>query len=194
MSAAPVQAAPSFLELFLPRYSFGSRHQAEVRASQERTFAALQGSSLAEAPLAKLLMRLRGYGKPTPRDGHDFAQHLARLGFIRLSVVPPHEMVFGIVGRFWRPDGCIVPLTASEFVLFEQPGYAKAAWNLAAHELNPGRTLLSTETRIQVFGSEAKLKFAAYWTLVKPFSGMVRRSLLRRVKHLAEAQCSHLLP
>ena len=186
MSAAPVQAAPSYLDLFLPRYTFASHHQISVRAPQAKTFAVLESSALGNAPLAKLLMRLRGYGKLARSDGESLAEQLSRLGFIRLSVVPPHEMVFGIVGRFWRPDGCLVPLTAAEFVLFQQPGYARAAWNLAVHELAPGKSLLATETRIQVFGREAQLKFGAYWMLVKPFSGLVRRSLLRSVRRLAE--------
>ena len=186
MSAAPVQAAPSYLDLFVPDFDFGSQHQISVRAPETKTFSALQSASLTDTPMAKLLMRLRGYGDLRTRAGESLADQLVRLGFVRLNFVAPHEMVFGIVGRFWRPDGCIVPLSASEFVLFEQPGYAKAAWNLAVHQITPERTLLTTETRIQVFGREAK-KFAAYWALVKPFSGLVRRSLLRRVKRLAEA-------
>jgi hypothetical protein len=186
VSAAPVQAAPSHLDLFLPRSDFGSRHQIAVRASAEKTFAALQSASMADALLARLLLRLRGYGADVAaREAESFPEHLARQGFVPLSMAP-REMVFGIAGRFWRPDGCLVRLTASEFVLFAEPGYAKAAWNLAVHEIAPGNTLLTTETRIQAFGRAAAWKFGAYWAVVKPFSGLVRRSLLRQVKRLAE--------
>ena len=46
--------------------------------------------------------------------------------------------------------------------------------------------VLSTETRIQYFGAAARRKFRLYWTLVGPFSGLIRRALLRGVRQQAE--------
>ena len=49
-------------------------------------------------------------------------------GFVILDEVREQELVIGVAGRFWRPDGgrC-VDLNASDFVEFSRPGYAKAA-------------------------------------------------------------------
>jgi hypothetical protein len=41
---------------------------------------------------------------------------------------------------------------------------------------------VETETRIRYFGDAARRKFRAYWLLVGPFSGLLRRALLAGVK------------
>jgi hypothetical protein len=46
--------------------------------------------------------------------------------------------------------------------------------------------VLSTETRILCFGENARRTFRLYWTFVGPFSGLIRRGLLRGVRARAE--------
>ena len=43
-----------------------------------------------------------------------------------------------------------------------------------------------TETRVQTFGRRAGRLFRLYWLAIGPFSGLLRRSLLRQVKRNAE--------
>lgn len=47
---------------------------------------------------------------------------------------------------------------------------------------------LSTETRIKCFGSAALWKFRPYWSLVRPFSGLIRKAILKQVKTAAESK------
>ena len=47
---------------------------------------------------------------------------------------------------------------------------------------------LSTETRIRCFGRSALWKFRLYWTLIAPFSGLIRKAILKRVKIDAESE------
>ncbi len=75
----------------------------------------------------------------------------------------------------------------SAFLAFADDGCVKAAWNLRIDAAQAGASTLSTETRIRYFGPAARRKFRRYWTLVGPFSGLIRRSLLRGVRHRAEA-------
>ena len=49
-----------------------------------------------------------------------------------------------------------------------------------------GRTILYTETRIKIEDEELQKRFAVYWFVVKPFSGLIRRSWLGRAKRIAE--------
>ncbi len=49
------------------------------------------------------------------------------------------------------------------------------------------RVHLATETRIRYFGTAARRKFRLYWTFVGPFSGLIRRALLRGVRRRAQA-------
>jgi hypothetical protein len=112
-----------------------------------------------------------------------FPEKLERFGFTRLDEDPGRELVFGIAGRFWRYDGGLrrVP-DRDAFIRFAEEGCVKVAWNLRIRETDGDLTELSTETRIQYFGPAARRKFRLYWTLIGPFSGAIRVSLLRAIR------------
>jgi len=174
------------IDEWLPQYQVSSSYSIFVHASDEKTYAALGGANFSDLAIVRGLMRLRGYrlGRcGVPQTGaHDGGRGL----FLELAAVPPREVVLGITGCFWRPDGGIVRgLTPSEFADFHREGFAKAVWNFSLTPANGG-TRLRTETRVQTFGSSATLKFRAYWLVVGPFSGLIRRAMLRQVKRMAE--------
>jgi hypothetical protein len=96
--------------------------------------------------------------------------------------------VFGVVGRFWRPDsGIITGLSAVEVIAFHAEGYAKAVWNFAVVAEADHMARVVTETRVQAFGRSARWEFRAYWFIVGPFSGLIRKEILAMVKRKAEA-------
>ena len=121
----------------------------------------------------------------------DLRQRLKDTGFVMLAEAPNEELVMGIAGRFWRLDGgrCM-DLTANDFVGFARAGYAKVAWNFSLRSELLDKTVLLTETRIRCFGSTARWKFRIYWSLIYPFSGLIRRAILRRVKREAESKAA----
>jgi hypothetical protein len=128
--------------------------------------------------------------KKSPRSpvSSDLRQRFQGRGFVILAEVPNEELVIGVAGRFWRPDGgrCL-DLTARDFAGFSRPGYAKVAWNFKLRNDARGGAVLSTETRIKCFGRAALWKFRLYWILVAPFSGLIRRAILKQVKAEAES-------
>jgi hypothetical protein len=81
-------------------------------------------------------------------------------------------------------------LTADHFAGFSRPGYAKVAWNFRLRADSPESTVLSTETRIKCFGQAAMWKFRIYWSLVGPFSGLMRKVILKRAKAEAESKAT----
>jgi len=174
------------IDQWLPQYQVSASHSVLVHASEERTYAALKRANFSDLAIVRRLMRLRGYrvGRNSiPESG-------ARCGgtgaFLELAAVPPSEVVLGITGRFWRPDGGIVRgLTPTEFADFHREGHAKAVWNFSLTPADGG-TRLSTETRVQTFGRSATLKFRAYWLFVGPFSGLIRKAMLSEAKRIAE--------
>ncbi len=83
-------------------------------------------------------------------------------------------------------DDCLA-LTADDFAEFSRPGYAKVAWNFKLRADSTESTVLSTETRIKCFDSAAFWKFRLYWSLVGPFSGLIRKAILEQVKTKAES-------
>lgn len=183
--------ACSRIDAFLPNYDFRASYQIRINAPRSTVYECLVHSDFNELWLTRLLMTLRT-GKRTPRHRMpgDLRQRLQGTGFVILEEVRDEELVIGVAGRFWRPDGrrCM-DLTEADFVEFSRPGYAKVAWNfrLRAELSATESTTLSTETRIQCFGRAALWKFGIYWSLVGPFSGLIRKAILKQVKTKAES-------
>src|SRR5438045_3354508 len=174
----------SRIDNFLPVHDFGAAYDIRINAPASIVYECLLRSDFNEHWIVRLLMTLRT-GKRTPRNRNpgDVRQRLRDTGFVMLADVPEEELVLGVAGRFWRFDGgrCL-DLDANSFSAFSRPGYAKAAWNFRFLAESPGSTILSTETRIQCFGDAAFWKFRAYWLFVGPFSGLIRKAILRQVK------------
>ena len=177
----------SRIDEFLPIYSVRASYSIRILAPRSVVYQCLLRSDFSEHWLVRLLMTLRT-GKRMPRNPAlgDIRRRLQGSGFILLSEVPDEELVLGVAGRFWHPNGgrCL-DLDVDGFVDFCRPGYAKAALNFSLVEQSPESTVLSTETRIHCFDS-ARWKFRAYWILVAPFSGLMRWAILRQVKDRAE--------
>jgi hypothetical protein len=101
---------------------------------------------------------------------------------------PQEEIVVGLAGQFWKLRGGYAPRFASaeEFAAFDRPDACKAVMNFRL-EPNGGTTQLSTVTRVHVPDRTARRKFARYWLVIRPFSGLIRRLMLRAIKRRAEA-------
>ena len=176
----------------LSEHDVAAKYQIDVRAPIETVYQAVRSLDLSGSVITRLLFRLRGL--PAFFKPHHSQQSLGltlddliRSGFILLCEDPPHEIVLGVVGRFWTSSGCIQRLDANGFSAFDQEGFAKAAWNFALSERETDLTILATETRIHCLDDESRRKFRAYWTLIGPFSGVIRKEALRTVKRQAES-------
>ena len=140
--------------------------------------------------LTKALFFLRGYGRRALQTGTGtLPDKIVRFGFTKLEEDPGREVVFGIAGRFWRLDGDLRRIAdRAAFAAFAEDGFVKGAWNLHVDALEDGTSRLSTETRIRCFGPEARRKFHFYWAFVGPFSGLIRRALLRGIRGRSEGR------
>jgi hypothetical protein len=187
------------LDSWLPEFDVSKRHSIEIAAPRERVYEELLRYDLGGSAVTGLLMGLRGYGFRLKRarksDRPLLPERLQRFGFTRLDERAGEELVFGLIGKFWRLDGGRKHVSAAEFIAFRESGFAKAAWNLRVgsglHLPHGGSGLhlphceLTTETRVLCFGTEARRKFLRYWRVVEPFSGAIRRSLLSGVRGAA---------
>lgn len=178
------------LDVWLPEFDVSRRYATRIRASRDRVFEEILRYDFRRSLSTQVLMALRGYAGRSRRgrveSGGTLPESLARFGFTPLGQDHGRELVFGLVGRFWRPKGDLRTVPAADFSGFREPGFAKAAWNLLLEDEAPGVTRLSTETRVQCFGDVARRRFRLYWRIVEPFSGVIRWSLLRGVRRAAE--------
>ncbi|HEY6066110.1 MAG TPA: hypothetical protein VIY96_08125 [Thermoanaerobaculia bacterium] len=192
------------LDRWLPEFDVSKRHAIEIPAHPERVYREVLRYDFGGSVMTTVLMGLRGYGFRRHRthsaEGATLAERLERFAFTLLEEKPGEERVFGLVGKFWRPDGGLRRLSREEFAAFAEPGFAKAAWNLRVgsglHLPHGGSGLhlphcdLSTETRVLCLGENARRKFLIYWRVVEPFSGVIRWSLLRRIRRAATSSSS----
>jgi len=113
-------------------------------------------------------------------------QELLKSGFVNLATKPNEELLLGLIGQFWRPGGEIQRVDIDEFRNFRTPGFAKAVWNFSLSKVSDDWTVLSTETRIQCLDDNSRKKFKRYWSVIQPFSGLIRKEALRIIKKQAE--------
>jgi hypothetical protein len=159
----------------LPVYHHSERHAIRVAASPERALAAAREALLEDVPLVRALFRLRGL-RAAP-SGPVWEALLAE-GF-----QPFRDDTLVLIGKPWSPRGGL--RRVDDFVAFAEPGWAKMAMDLRAVPDGDGARL-ETETRVFLTDRFARRRFGAYWLVIRPFSGFVRRSWLRAAKRRAE--------
>ncbi len=178
------------IDKFLPEWNVTAIHSILVRETPEKVYNALQTLNPSSSLLVRLLVFLRSlpaFPRRTRDDPSSTAlERFLKNGFILLEERPGKELVLGIVGKFWTSSGCLEQMSSAEFVAFNKTGYAKAAWNFHLLPQPNGVTILSTETRVVCTDDSARKQFRRYWFFVKPFSGLIRREMLRTIKRQAE--------
>lgn len=185
------------IDRYMPRWDACERHGIRVRASPDRVYAALHSADLAGHPLVRGLLALRALpAVVTDRGGlrelrRRAAQSitLARFeeqGFRVLAEDPPRELLIGLEGAFWRPDGGLRSVDPSSFGGPVPAGVARAAWNFAIEPASAGGCVLRTETRVVAGDRSTRRRFRVYWTVIRPASGLIRRLMLRAIRAEAE--------
>ena len=101
---------------------------------------------------------------------------------------PPHVVISAGLSQAWRLLGGPTPpaLQAAGLRTWSQPGWIKVAMEFRLQPAAPG-TLLSTETRVAATDPRTSRAFAAYWCLIRPGSGAIRREVLKVVARRAES-------
>jgi imidazolonepropionase-like amidohydrolase len=154
------------LDELLPAYEFATRHAVAVDADREQLDRAVREVTFREVPLVRGLLLARGLGA-NRRDERVLAAMTRRATV--LEDVPGEGIVLSLTGQFWRLRG---------------RGPEPSATAVVEFRASPGR--LSTETRIHVPDPVSKRRFARYWRVVRPFSGLTRILVLRAAKRRAE--------
>ena len=156
-------------------------HEINIGAPIEQVYRAVRTPDMSASFIIRWLFRLRGL----PTDALTL-DGLQELGFVLLGERSDQEILFGLVGQFWKWKGGLQPVHADGFCAFQTPGYAKAAWNFTLDPLPNGSVRVATETRVACCDGKSRKRFLRYWGLIGPFSAWTRREVLRVIKHTAE--------
>lgn len=155
------------LDDFLPSYEFAARHGVEVHADAGAAERALREVRFRDVPFARALLFARGLGRG--RADEPVLAAIGRRARV-LDDVPGEGVVLEVRGRFWRLRGGGSEPPATAVVDFRAQDGS-----------------LTTETRIHVPEGASRRRFARYWRVVRPFSGVTRTQVLRAAKRRAEA-------
>ncbi|HMI28551.1 MAG TPA: peroxiredoxin [Gaiellaceae bacterium] len=158
------------LDAYLPSYEYSTRHEVAVDAPSDVADRALREVTFRDVPVVRALLFARGEG------AHRADEPVVATMVPKATVVedaPGEGIVLSVTGQFWRLRGRGPEPPATAVVDFRS---------------GPGR--LSTETRVHVPDPVSRRKFERYWRIVRPFSGLIRMSLLRAAKRRAERQGS----
>ncbi|WP_288798241.1 hypothetical protein [uncultured Arsenicicoccus sp.] len=181
----PILDCDSPLARALPRAEFTEHHDTVVAAPPERAWDALMGIRWADLALARPLFAVRTLGRLELADtlvtdprGPGRPTH----------VDPPHYYASGLAGRPWEPraDAQRPIESLDQLREFTEPGWLRYGMDFRLTPLAGGRTHLETTTRCDPTDEVARRRFRAYWTVIRPFSGILRRDLLRAIRTRAE--------
>ena len=181
------------IDSFAPTPDAVEIHSIVINAPRATVYRELKTADLGSSFIIKSLLALRSIpgfiARPCamPRNRKITLQTLMDSGFGLLAEKPGEEIVLGITGRFWRPAGNVSPFNRPDFDRRVPAGFARGVWNFSVSEQIPEQTILTTETRVTCGDPASRRKFLAYWLVVRPFSGLIRLIMLKRVRKIAEA-------
>jgi hypothetical protein len=181
----------TLLDEVIPTYDVASRHALRIAASPDRVYSAARMADLGRPPLVRLLMGIRALPAVLLRRPRRVRTRADRTvgptGFTLVAERAGEEFVLGVTGRFWQVSGGLVHASAEELRRGPGPGLAQGFWNFRV-EPDPAGAILSTETRVRCADRETRARFQRYWWLIRPGSGLIRRSMLRHIRRLAERE------
>lgn len=191
----PPDVAPRALDGFLPRFDVESQQRMRIDAPADLVYDVACSLVPDDVPGARTLFWIRALPSRLARGprltwprGRPVLQPEAD-GVTLLLERPPRERVLGLIGRFWQPSGGMRRGIDSpgDFLDFAEPGYAKAAIALEIDPLGPARCRATTHTRVGTTCDDARRRFGAYWSLIRPGSAVLRWAFLAAVRDRAEA-------
>jgi hypothetical protein len=172
----------TLIDQVMPGYDRREVHRRASDASPAAVWDAVHDLGGDEVKLMRVLMGLRSLGRRRDDGSRTVLDSFQRMGFRVIAEEPGDELVVAGIGRFWQLSGGLRRVEGREhFTQFDEPGYAKVAFNFRL-----AGDVLSTETRIAGTDAHARRRFGLYWLLVRPGSGLIRREWLHAIVKRAQ--------
>ncbi len=167
-------------EKYLPIHHFSEKHSIIIQKEARDIWPIIKEGDLSGSWLIRFLFALRGMpARMTTFKG------LQEGRFTQLEQKENEELIIGLIGQFWKASGNLQVFKPEEFKDWNQREFLKGTWNFQL--IQEGNAIrLETETRVQCLGDKALQKFKRYWFFIRPFSGLIRKEILRGIKKKAE--------
>lgn len=181
----------SLLDAVMPEWHWCETYGVWLPVPPAQALEAMKDIPPSEIRLLRTLIELRnlpGRLAGQPRFGKGMSEsvplfeQIRRFGFRSLGETHASEVAFGLIDQSWKVSGGkrASISDADDFAQFSEPGFVKIGADLRAQPARGG-TFLSTQTRVLATDARTRRVFAAYWLVIRPFSGLIRRSWLDAV-------------
>lgn len=171
----------TLINRYMPTYQFNEYHEIIGYGSPALYFKAAKQMDMAESFIVKSLFWLRGI----PIKDLRLSGFLQNMHFTYLDENLPKEFLIA----FWlRPDvkGPVLIDDKERFIKEIDPWIQKVTWNFRFETVKNEKIRISTETRVFCLNKKTMKVFSVYWFFIRPFSGLIRKRMLRMIKRKVE--------
>ncbi|QEC69261.1 hypothetical protein FRZ67_18815 [Panacibacter ginsenosidivorans] len=165
------------IDKYLPAYHFNEFHSIELNGFIDGIYHKMLQCDFSNSSLIKFLFRLKRMSKNVYT-----IEHLTKIGFVKLEEEPGKEILFGMVTDNPMFNTCQSNVSSKEFIQNSDDKIIKAVINFKLQDKSNSQHIISTETRVWCGSKAMKSKFKYYWFFVKPFSQLIRRSMLKQMR------------
>lgn len=124
-------------------------------------------------------------GAPMTNSGDRLLKDVLADGFDILASISEGYLFVGVGQPFKLRSGERRPMRSlEEFADFDEPGFCRIVGDFRV-TVSDGVTTVSTETVVDCTDPATRCTFARYWRLIRPFSGLIRHSMLAAVRRRA---------
>lgn len=171
--------SPGLIDRYLPHFTFGHRYDIAIDSDDlNEVYAIARDLDLSRSPVVPLLFKLRGL----PVSRLNARAFTAAMGWTDLEESAPDEFLIG-----YRRRGRLEPLLHPHGAATDPADVTqKVVFSFRFSRQGDRKVLVDTETRVLCIGRAATFQFWLYWLAIKPFSGLIRREILRLIKQEAE--------
>lgn len=164
---------------YLPKCTFAETHSVEVKAPQVKCYREMLKLDLSKIWIVNMLFKLRRL----PVKAQRLSEFTRKMNFTLLEENPFSEFIFG----FGVNNKGIDKITdRQEFITNDFRWFQKVVWSFEFMPLAGDQTKITTITRVRSYTKEAKARFSNYWFFVRPFSGLIRKAMLKKLKQNME--------
>lgn len=169
----------TLIDKYLPKYTFNEFHEIVVNSPIENVYHVAKDFDLSKSAMITFLFKLRGL--PTKRL--NLQNFIEDIGFTNLEENFPYEILVG----FWTRVKIEKIPSFDDFSNNSISPWLKVVWNFQFEKMEENKTRVSTETRVLCVAPITRFTFGAYWIIIKPFSGLIRKKMLEIIKNDSEA-------
>ena len=164
----------TLIDYYLPVYNFKEVHFIIIKQPVEKVYPHLKTLDLSSEWIIKFLFKLRRL----PVTEFTLSGLVRQMNFTWLAEQENKELLITCWGNL-KPQPIANPETfRTNTTLYSR----KIAWNFLVQPLDQSSCQVTTETRIMHYTSKAKITFGIYWFFIRPFSGLIRILILKKLR------------